>query len=178
MLAKKRALIRPRYFCPENGACSAWAVRNLVLAEHGLCAVMREDSHPHSRRISGCLIGANSTDTVVIDLALRIVAAEDADAECVGDLVSLDHGHGHLGQRQPAQRRPADAVVLDMRIREVRDDALAASDHGAVLHDARGEVEPERDIDPLGVLAGRGMDEAIADRDRRAAHVDSVQLRP
>ena len=138
---------------------------------------MREDREPPSRLVARRMIGANPVNTIVIAVAFGIVAAEDADAERIAHIVSFHHGHRHLRKRQSPERRAADPVVADSSVREVRDDPFTAPDHGAVLDEARGEIEAERDVDALGVVAGGRMDEAIPNRDGRPAHMNPVELR-
>ena len=127
---------------------------------------MRENCEAHSRLVSRGVVGPNPVNTVVIDLAFGIVAAEDSDAERIAHVVSLDDGHRHLGEGERAKRRAADPVVTDPSVGEMGHDPFAAADHSAVLHDARRQVETEGDVDALRILAGRRMDETIADRDR------------
>ena len=81
MLAKKVALFTVGYLRAQHRPRSPRTVGNLVAAQRCFCAVMREDPDAQARRITRCMIGANTANTIVIDLALGIVAAEDPDAE-------------------------------------------------------------------------------------------------
>jgi len=91
--SENRTLFPSRYFCSEDRIRSARTIRNVIVPDHRLCAVMREDRKPHSRLVAGCIIGSNPVNTVVIDLAFGIVAAEDADSERIAHVVSFHHCH-------------------------------------------------------------------------------------
>ena len=115
-------------------------------------------------------------DRVVLDLALRVVEADDPDPVRAEHVVVADRAHRHLAHRDPAQRGLADAVVLDVDHRHVRDDPLAHADDRAALDHAHLLVHRERDVDALHPWAGRARDGAAVDHDARAPHVDAVEL--
>ena len=100
MLAKTRALFLDGYLRFQHRARSARTVGNVVVAQHCLCAGMPQDSETEARGITRRMIHPNTANTIVIDLAFGIVAAENADAERIANVVSLHHRHRHLGQRQ------------------------------------------------------------------------------
>ena len=81
MLAKTDALFIVRYLRAQHRPRSARAVGNFVVVQYGFCAVVRENSDAGACRIARCMIWSNTANTIVINLALGIVAAEDADAE-------------------------------------------------------------------------------------------------
>ena len=58
-----------------------------------------------------------------------------------------------IGETERAKCRSADVVVLNMDVREVRDDPLATPQNGAPFDQARREVESEGDVDALRVFA-------------------------
>src|SRR5207247_1300879 len=94
-----------------------------------------------------------------------------------GDLVLLDHAHGHLGHRDRLESGRADVVAVQRDQSGVDHDALAAADDGAAFDHAHAHVRREGDVDPLGVAPGRG-DRAVANRHATAPDVDPVERRP
>ena len=139
-------------------------------------AVVGDEPESRPRRVAG-RIRPHAGDAVVLDRAVRVVAAEDADAERVLDEVVLDVAHRHLGHGDPAQLRRADAVVADHHVGHVRDDPLAAADDEAVLDEAGGQLRGERDVDPLRRGTRERADLAVADRELALAGVDPVERR-
>ena len=95
----------------DEGGDPAGAARDLVVVELGLGAEVRLDRDALPREVAGVEVGPDVGDGVVLDLALRVVAAEDPDAEGAVDLVVLDRAHRHLGHRDRAQLGAADVVV-------------------------------------------------------------------
>ena len=154
----------------------ARAAGDLVAVDLRFGAEVRLDRDALAHVVARRVVGADVRDGVVLDLAVRVVAAEDPDPERAVDLVVLDRAHRHLGHRDRAQLGVADVVVADHHQREVGDDPLEPADDRAALDEARLQVEAERDVDPLRVGARQRADRAVADLDLAAADVDPVEL--
>src|SRR6266550_2061826 len=138
---------------------------------------MCDECVAQARAIAGRNIRTGSTDDVVLDLTLRIIAAIDSDAERIFDLVSLHHHHRHLGQAERPKGRSADIVRADHHLREMSDDALAPAKDRATFDETGSQVEAERDIDSLRIFSGGRVDEAVANLDARPPRLDAVETR-
>src|SRR5918999_4218353 len=80
----------------------------LVLLELRPRVEVRHDAEAGVGGIAG-LAGARARDAVLHDLAVRVVAAVDADSRCVLDDVAADFAHGHLRHGDAPQARSRDA---------------------------------------------------------------------
>src|SRR5262249_58006980 len=94
----------------EEGADAALVPDELVRPELGLRPEPDLDREPGARRPARRRVGAGADDAVLRDRAHRAVAAEDADAERVLDVVVLDLAHRHLRHRDAAHGRRLDPV--------------------------------------------------------------------
>jgi hypothetical protein len=77
----------------HEGGDAARAAKDLVAVQLGLGPEVGLDRNPLPRVVARHPVGGDVRDGVVVDLALRVVAAEDPDAERVRDLVVLDRPH-------------------------------------------------------------------------------------
>ena len=116
-------------------------------------------------------------DVIALDLALGIVAAEDADARRARDTVGVNLSHRHLRHVDPAEARLADVIVLDHHHRRVGDDSLLTASNDATLDHTHAPMQREGDVDALGELSLRRLDRAVGDADVAAPHVDPVHRR-
>src|SRR5262245_54035249 len=141
----------------------------------GRVRVVVADDVPPRAAASAGRVRPRPLDPVVLDVAVRVVAAENADAEAAADDVVLDRAHGHLCHRDAAQARARDAIVLELDVGAVRDDALGAAVDAAAAHAAPGLVDAEGDLDPLPGRPCR--DGAVADVHRAEPRADPVHAR-